>query len=56
VPVADAAEAVALTADGSTAWVAERDGRVVPVVLASGRTGRPVTVGGRPSDLAVSGR
>jgi hyaluronoglucosaminidase len=46
-------QAVALQG-GSTAWVAEQAGSVVPVPLPAGPAGRPVHVGGRPTAIAVS--
>jgi hyaluronoglucosaminidase len=46
-------EAVALQG-GSTAWVAEQSGAIVPVRLPAGPAGRPVRVGGRPTALAVA--
>jgi YVTN family beta-propeller protein len=55
-PVAmpNVAEAVAIADGGSTAWVALQDGELVPVILADHHVGRPVTVGGRPSAVAVT--
>lgn len=46
-------EAVALQG-GSTAWVAEQAGSIVPVPLPAGPVGRPVHVGGRPTALALA--
>lgn len=47
------AEAVALQG-GSTAWVAQQAGTIVPVRLPAGPAGRPVRVGGRPTALALT--
>jgi len=47
------AESVAL-AGATTAWVALQRGSLVPVTLPTGRVGRGVTVGGRPSDVVIT--
>jgi YVTN family beta-propeller protein len=47
-------EGVALSRDGSTAWVATQTGELVPVTLSSGRVGRGVHVGGRPSAVVMA--
>jgi len=54
--VPNVAEALAITANGTTAWVALQDGELVPVALADHRVGEPVTVGGRPSAVAITVR
>ena len=48
------AEAVAVTADGRTAWVAGEDGAITPVDLSTGRAGTGTRVGGRPSAIAIA--
>jgi len=47
------AEAVAISGDVSTAWVAGQDGTVTPVDLATGARGAPIYVGGRPSAIII---
>jgi YVTN family beta-propeller protein len=47
------AEAVAIGADVSTAWVAGQDGTVTPVDLATGVRGASIYVGGRPSAIII---
>lgn len=54
VTMPNVAEALAITTDGTTAWVGLQDGELVPVTLADHRVGRPVTVGGRPSAVALT--
>jgi hypothetical protein len=49
----DVAQGVALSADGATAWVTQRAGRLVPVTLATGKTGDPIHVGGHPSAIVI---
>jgi YVTN family beta-propeller protein len=50
----DVAEAVAFTPGvGTTAWVAEQGGTLVPVDVQKDTVGHGVTVGGRPSDVVV---
>lgn len=51
--LAKVAEAVALSHNGRTAWVADQDGSVTPVALSSGRVGRAIYVGGRPSAIVI---
>ncbi|MHB8220659.1 MAG: YncE family protein [Acidimicrobiales bacterium] len=53
VPLPGPAESVALDG-GTTAWVALQGGSLVPVSLATGRVGKGVTVGGRPSNVVVT--
>jgi YVTN family beta-propeller protein len=50
----DAAEGVALSADGATAWVTQQAGGLVPVTLAAGGTaGRAIHLGGHPSAIVI---
>jgi hyaluronoglucosaminidase len=54
-PVAlpDAAQGIALTADGSVAWVTQQAGSVIPVTLASGKVGKALRLGGHPSAIVI---
>jgi DNA-binding beta-propeller fold protein YncE len=54
-PVAlpDVAQGIALSADGTTAWVTQQTGTLLPVTLATGKVGRPVRVGGHPSAIVI---
>jgi YVTN family beta-propeller protein len=54
VVVGHIAEAVAVTADGHTAWVAGEDGAITPVDLSTGRAETGTRVGGRPSAIAIA--
>jgi hyaluronoglucosaminidase len=47
------AEAVAITANGSTAWVADGDPYVTEIDLITGRAIKSVPVGGRPSAIVI---
>jgi hyaluronoglucosaminidase len=49
----DAAQGVALSADGATAWVTQQGGALVPVTLATGKTGRVIHLGGHPSAIVI---
>ncbi|MFC0081912.1 YncE family protein [Aciditerrimonas ferrireducens] len=53
IPLGHVAEALALGPGGRTAWVAEEDGFVAAVNLATGRVLGRTYVGGRPSALAL---
>ncbi len=47
--------AVAITPDGSTAWIANySENTVTPVVLATGAVGKAITVGNNPDDIAIT--
>lgn len=48
-------EAVALSADSTTAWVAEQDGAVTSASLPAGPVGRTIQVHGEPSSIVVLG-
>lgn len=48
-----AAEGVALSADGATAWVTEQAGGLVAVTLASGKVGPVLHLGGHPSAIVI---
>jgi hypothetical protein len=54
-PVAlpDVAQGIALSADGSTAWVTQQAGSIVGVTAASGTVGAPLHVGGHPSAIVI---
>jgi hyaluronoglucosaminidase len=54
-PVAlpDVAQGIALSGDGTTAWVTQQGGSIVPVTLATGTVGTPIRVGGHPSAIVV---
>ena len=52
----DAAQGIALTADGSVAWVTQQAGSVIPVTLATGKVGKPLHLGGHPSAIVIGGR
>jgi DNA-binding beta-propeller fold protein YncE len=47
------AQGVALSADGTTAWVTQQAGSVLPVTLATGTAGPPIHLGGHPSDIVI---
>jgi DNA-binding beta-propeller fold protein YncE len=49
----DVAQGIALTPDGSTAWVTQQAGTLVPVTLASTTSGRPIRMGGHPSAIVI---
>jgi YVTN family beta-propeller protein len=49
----DAAQGVALSADGATAWVTQQAGGLVPVTLATGKTGPAIRLGGHPSAIVI---
>jgi DNA-binding beta-propeller fold protein YncE len=49
----DAAQGVALSADGATAWVTQQADLLVPVTLATGTVGKPLRLGGHPSDIVI---
>jgi YVTN family beta-propeller protein len=49
----DAAQGVALSADGATAWVTQQAGGLVPVTLATGKTGPVIHLGGHPSAIVI---
>jgi YVTN family beta-propeller protein len=49
----DAAQGLALSADGATAWVTQQAGGLVPVTLATGTTGPAIHVGGHPSAIVI---
>ena len=49
----DAAQGVALSADGATAWVTQQAGGLVPVTLATGKVGPAVHLGGHPSAIVI---
>ena len=47
--------AVAITPDGSTAWIANySENTVTPVVLATGAVGKAITVENNPDDIAIT--
>ena len=48
-----AAQGVALSADGATAWVTQQAGGLVPVTLATGKTGPAIHLGGHPSAIVI---
>jgi hypothetical protein len=49
----DVAQGVALSADGTTAWVTQQAGGVVPVNLATGTTDPAIYLGGHPSAIVI---
>jgi hyaluronoglucosaminidase len=49
----DAAQGVALSADGTTAWVTQQAGSLVPVTLATGQVGVAMRLGGHPSAIVI---
>jgi hypothetical protein len=53
VALPDVAQGIALSADGSTAWVTQQAGSLIPVALASGKPGRPIGMGGHPSAIVI---
>jgi YVTN family beta-propeller protein len=54
IPINDPA-AIAITPDGTTAWVADSTiGIVTPITLATGAVGSPVIVGSHPSQIAIT--
>ena len=54
-PVAlpDVAQGIALSADGSTAWVTQQAGTLIAVTLATGKVGLPLHLGGHPSAIVI---
>jgi len=51
--LSDAAQGVALSADGATAWVTQQAGGLVPVTLATGTTDPAIHLGGHPSAIVI---
>jgi hyaluronoglucosaminidase len=49
----DAAQGIALNADGTTAWVTQQAGSLVDVTLATGAVGHPIRLGGHPSAIVI---
>ena len=49
----NAAQGIALSADGSVAWVTQQAGSMIPVTLATGKVGKPVSLGGHPSAIVI---
>jgi hyaluronoglucosaminidase len=47
------AQGIALDETGTTAWVTQRAGSMVPVTLSTGAVGRPVHLGGHPSAIVI---
>jgi DNA-binding beta-propeller fold protein YncE len=47
------AQGIALTPDGTTAWVTQQAGSLVPVTLATGKVGSPIRLGGHPSAIVI---
>jgi hyaluronoglucosaminidase len=47
------AEAVAVSTDGTTAWVADQDALVTPLDLSTGKAGPSIYVGGRPAAIVI---
>jgi DNA-binding beta-propeller fold protein YncE len=47
------AQGIALTPDGTTAWVTQQAGSLVPVTLATGKVGTPIRLGGHPSAIVI---
>jgi len=54
-PVAlpDVAQGIALSADGSTAWVTQQAGTLISVAVATGKLGTPIHLGGHPSAIVI---
>ena len=46
-------QGIALSADGSTAWVTQQAGSLVSVALATGKVGTPIRLGGHPSAIVI---
>ena len=53
VTLPDAAQGIALTADGTDAWVTQQAGTIVPVNLTTGKVGKPIHLGGHPSSIVI---
>jgi YVTN family beta-propeller protein len=49
----NAAQGIALSADGSVAWVTQQAGAMIPVTLATGKVGKPLRLGGHPSAIVI---
>ena len=49
----NAAQGIALSADGSVAWVTQQAGSMIPVTLATGKVGKPLHLGGHPSAIVI---
>src|SRR5450755_2584220 len=46
--------AIAITPDGKTAYVANKDDTVTPIATATNRPGKPIRVGGTPYGIAIT--
>ena len=53
VTLPDVAQGIALSPDGTTAWVTQQAGSLVPVALATGTVGPPIHLGGHPSAIVI---
>jgi DNA-binding beta-propeller fold protein YncE len=49
----DAAQGIALSRDGGTAWVTQQAGSIIPVTLRTGAVGRALNLGGHPSAIVI---
>jgi hypothetical protein len=49
----DAAQGIALSTDGATAWVTQQTGTLIPVALANDKVGVPLHLGGHPSAIVI---
>ena len=47
------AQGIALSPDGTTAWVTQQAGSLVPLALATGTVGAPIRLGGHPSAIII---
>ncbi len=47
------AQGIALSRDGSTAWVTQQAGAIISVTLSSGAVGKPIHLGGHPSAIVI---
>ena len=45
---------IAITPDGTTAYVANKDDTVTPIAIATNRPGKPIRVGGAPYGVAIT--
>jgi DNA-binding beta-propeller fold protein YncE len=49
----DVAQGIALSRDGTAAWVTQQRGSIVPVTPSTGAVGKPVHLGGHPSAIVI---
>jgi DNA-binding beta-propeller fold protein YncE len=53
IALSDVAQGIALSRDGTTAWVTQQGGSIVPVTVSTGAVGSPIHLGGHPSAIVI---